>query len=150
MTKIDINIDVLSDSDAFVSLQCPFCKEKFKLRTQDLQSDDLNNIFCPYCGLTDEVDQFITDEVKEQMRIIAQNHIKSILNNSFKKLKRKSNNNTKLSLRLKKSFKMEDEKILCEIDDLEIVQLKSCNSAVKVDSLAKQSSIYCPFCGFVE
>lgn len=147
MSSKVISINIPTDSDGFISLQCPFCKDKFKLTSQDFQSDELTYIFCPYCGLQDKLNNFITDEVREQIKIIAMNEAKSMINNSFKRLQRKTKSNTFLSLKLNKSLKMEQENILFEIDSLEIAQLNCCKLTIKVDSLAKLSGIYCPLCG---
>ncbi len=51
--KETIRFSIHSDEDGFVSLQCPFCKEKFKLTTQDIENEHILSIFCPHCGLTE-------------------------------------------------------------------------------------------------
>ena len=47
MSEIVFQIDIPSDDDGFVTLQCSFCNSRFKLTTADFQSDDVIYIFCP-------------------------------------------------------------------------------------------------------
>ena len=134
MSETIINISVPTDNDGFITLQCPFCGDKFKLRAEEIEADELTHIFCPYCGLQDESSHFWTDEVMEQAKIAA---VKSIINDGGKFLKGS-----------RKPLKMEDDKILFETEDLEVAEVTCCQSMIKVRPLAKSVGIYCPFCGF--
>lgn len=80
MSEIVFKINIPDDDDGFVTLQCSFCSGRFKLNTEDFQSDDVIYIFCPYCGLQNEGNELLTDEVLEQVHIIAQNYMSSVIN----------------------------------------------------------------------
>ena len=63
MSEVTFKIDVSTDDDGFLTIQCPFCSDRFKLTAQDFEREDIIDLFCPYCGLKDEPDSFITEEV---------------------------------------------------------------------------------------
>lgn len=144
MSEEIIKFNIPSDNDGFVSFNCPFCKEKFKLRVPDVESDDVIYLFCPYCGLQDKPSKFISQEALEQAKILAINKMKSVLNDAFGDLERNTRNNKYVTFKVNKKLDMEDEKTLFEIEDaMELVNLKCCNKNVKTRCL----EIYCPYCG---
>ena len=58
-----MEISIPADDAGYVLLQCPKCGEKFKLTPTDIESDEVEDIYCPLCGLTSE--SFWTDDVFE-------------------------------------------------------------------------------------
>ncbi len=140
MIEGSFKISIPSDDDGFISLQCSFCSDRFKLTAEEFEADELTHIFCPYCGLQNERNGFLTDEVREQIHIVGVNYAKSMFNDWLKKNKYISSKSGTL-------FKKEEEKVLFETQDLEIVDLSCCKSMVKVNALAKEIGIYCPLCG---
>lgn len=147
MSEIVFKIDVPSDDDGFVTLQCSFCNGRFKLTTEDFQSDDVIYTFCPYCGIQNEVNDLLTDEVLEQAYMIAQNYMNSIINEFVDGLEKSYRGNKHISFKRGKKLGMEDDKILFEREEMEIVQPTCCKRPVKTNPLEASLGIYCPFCG---
>lgn len=44
-------ISIPLDEDGFLLLQCPFCRGFFKVRSEDYEADDVEELWCPLCGL---------------------------------------------------------------------------------------------------
>lgn len=147
MSEIVFKIHVPSDDEGFVPLLCSFCSGSFKLSTEDFQSDDVIYIFCPYCGLQNEENDLLTDEVLEQAHIIAQNYMNSIINEFVDGLEKSFRGNRHISFKHGKKLGMEDDKVLFERKEMEIVQPTCCKKPVKTNPLEASFGIYCPFCG---
>lgn len=147
MSEIVFKVDIPSDDEGFVTLQCSFCNSRFKLTTEDFQSDDIIYIFCPYCGLQNEENDLLTDEVLEQTQIIAQNHVNSIINQFMGGLEKSFRGSKHIVFKRGKKLGMEDDKVLFEQEEMEILKPNCCKRLVKTNSLEASLGIYCPFCG---
>ncbi|MEA5553277.1 hypothetical protein VB713_20260 [Anabaena cylindrica UHCC 0172] len=147
MSDVVFKVTIPSDNDGFITLQCPFCNDRFKLTITDFEREDIIEIFCPYCGLRHEHSHFLRDEVIEQAHIIAENYAKSLINTWTKNLERNFQHNKHIKFKAGKPFKMEDEKFLFEQEELETNVLQCCQLAVKTRRLSKVIGIYCPCCG---
>lgn len=146
MSEVIFKIDVPSDDDGFITLQCPFCMGDFKLTTEDFQSDDVINIFCPYCGLQNEGNEYLTDEILEQAQIIAQNYVNSTINDFMSGLEKSFRGNKHISFKAGKKLKMEDNKVLFEKEEMDMITPSCCKRPVKT-KLLESGAVYCPFCG---
>jgi len=147
MSEVVFKITVPSDDDGFITLQCPFCNDRFKLTVTDLEREDIIEIFCPYCGLRHQHSYFLRDEVIEQAYIIAENHAKSLINQWAKDLERSFQGNKHIKFKAGKPLRMEDDKTLFEQEELEITNLQCCRITVKSRPLNKVIGVYCPCCG---
>jgi len=145
----EISFEVPSDSDGYVTFECPFCQVAFKLRADEFQSDELicDELFCPYCGLTDNADNFYSKEVYDHMEALVENYMVEQLNNafggmakSFNQIKNVKADFTPLSER--------DVNVLTEQDTAEtIFQCNICENHMKVDFYIGASKMYCAYCG---
>jgi uncharacterized Zn finger protein (UPF0148 family) len=147
MSDTVINISIPTDNDGFITLQCPFCSDKFKLTGEDFKAENLTHLFCPYCGLQDESNNFLSDEIMEQIEIAVENYAKSMINNWSNNLEQSLKSSKHISLKRGKLLKMEEDKVLFETEELDIAELFCCQLVIKVTPGAKLVNIYCPFCG---
>lgn len=147
MSEVTFKITVPSDNDGFVTLQCPFCEDRFKLTVTDFERGDIIEIFCPYCGLRHEHSHFLTDEVIEQAQVIAANYLKSQVNQWVKDLERSTKSNKYVKFKAGKPLKMDAEKILFEKEELETYTLNCCEITVKTRPIHQVIGVYCPCCG---
>lgn len=147
MADVVFQITIPSDNDGFVTLQCPFCEDRFKLTVTDFEREDIIEIFCPYCGLRHQHSHFLRDEVIEQAHTVANNYAKSMINEWAKKLERSFKGSKNVKFKAGKPLEMEAEKILFEQEELETVNLNCCQITVKTRFLNKVIGIYCPCCG---
>lgn len=47
-----IKFSIPLDDDGFVSLQCPYCNETFKITGEVANEEDIIQLCCPYWGST--------------------------------------------------------------------------------------------------
>jgi hypothetical protein len=147
MSDVVFSITIPSDDDGFITLQCPFCSDRFKLTVEDFEREDIIDLFCPYCGLQHEPSRFLTDEVLEQAQIVAMNYVKSIINDFSKDLERRFKGKKYISFKAGKPLETEKERILFEREELETTKLECCQLTVKTRPLSQAIGIYCPCCG---
>jgi hypothetical protein len=144
MSDIKVQIEVPVDEDGFLELQCPFCNESFKLDVDEVQSEDVVGIFCPYCGLTSDVQEFYTSEVLENLQIKANNIAIEMLNDGLRKIEKES----KGLLKVKEKHTLESEKTLyVKSNDFEPVTFNCCGKSTKVSYGKGTTVVYCPYCG---
>ena len=140
-----MEIAIPTDSDGFVPLQCPLCCEYFKLTPSDINSDEILDLWCPYCGL--KSDSYITDDVKDLALAMVQNKAMDLINKHLNQMSK--NFNTK-NLTIKSTNKLpykNEERIEVSFDSLELYQYSCCKKEAKIKPLIKFSGGYCPFCG---
>jgi transcription elongation factor Elf1 len=144
MSDGNIPIKIPCDNDGYVTFQCPFCNEVFKLSADEVQADDVINLFCPICGLMSEPNSFLSDKVIKHVQDIAMNYFKNLLNDSFKKMER----NSKGFFKVTNKLKIEQEKLLYETEnELQQVTFECCEKSAKIRLLNKELGAYCPYCG---
>ena len=145
---ITIKISIPPDADGYVLLQCQHCGSFFKAAANDIESDEVLNIYCPSCGLISE--NYYTDDVIELARAKALNVANDIIHNTFKNWER--HNSPKSPLKFKAGKKPKDvyeSPIRSIIDNLEIKDYPCCNRSAKINPLIKMSACYCPCCGVI-
>ena len=77
-----IEIKTPCDQDGYALLQCHFCGEYFKLKGEDVNSKEIYEIWCPYCGLV--CNSYSTKETNEIAMKIATNYMMEEIYNNFK------------------------------------------------------------------
>lgn len=147
MSTESFSIEIPTDSDEYFRVCCPYCRNNFKISAPEFRETDVINIFCPICGLVDELNSFFSDEVIKKALAIAQNYVEETIYQMFKNFERKTNGNSFFKFDAgKKPVASEPE--LYELDDhLTIVHKKCCDSHFKVTELDKWLDPYCVYCG---
>ena len=56
----ELSISIPLDENGFMLMQCPSCRGSFKVRSEDYEADDVEELWCPLCGLKN--DSFLPDE----------------------------------------------------------------------------------------
>ena len=74
---VTFEISIPSDNDGYVLLQCENCGEYFKCTPQDVESDEILNIYCPSCGLISE--SYFTEDVIQLANAMITNYIQDTL-----------------------------------------------------------------------
>ena len=140
-------ISIPADVDGFFSLECPHCGERFKAFGKDIDANETIELFCPFCGIPTEPNCFIPKSVKEHGTTLVENELKTMINKTFKDLRRSTNRNKFLKVNLGRKLQHDVPNLLTEDDDLELIQLDCCNKELKVPTISKNSFIYCAYCG---
>ncbi len=140
-----IKIDIPSDNDGFVLLQCPLCGAFFKVKADDYEDEGVLELYCPECGLC--ADSYFTEDVIKLAMAMAKNLAVDLINNEMKKFER-SFKGKGISFKADKSAKREYEQpIYATIDALDIKYFECCKKEAKIKPLLKICGYYCPFCG---
>ena len=151
MSATSFTIAIQGDSEGFVTFECPFCNSEFKLQAGEYQDEDfpVEDLFCPYCGLTREKSTFLSDDVIEQAQALAYNYMVEQLNNSFKKMSRSINKSGHGIVKMTyKPLRKVGTKDLKDKDTVEAeFKCSCCEHRVKVLYCVGASKIFCPYCG---
>jgi len=78
MTEKTISIDLPTDSDGHLPRQCPHCEQRFSIHGETYEEGRYLNLRCPYCGMIEEFDEFLTEEQAEYSQAIAQNELREM------------------------------------------------------------------------
>ncbi len=150
MSELKFKIEIESDNDGYVAFECPFCETIFGLKSNEYQEwlETNNEIYCPYCGLKDNKDNFYTKEVVEQIKQIALNSAYEQINTVFTKMAKSMSNNKYIKMTYKplKTARIDNNNKTDESSD-EIFECKSCQHHLKVNYIVGKSRIYCSYCG---
>lgn len=145
MNEIKIKISIPTDIDGFILQQCPLCEEYFKLLADDIEAEDVIEIWCPCCGLKSP--DYITDDVMDLIIKMSENVAMDLICKEIKKWEKKSRGKA-ISIKSNIKFTENPENlIISKIDSLEIQKYDCCNRYAKMKTLVKLSGSYCPFCG---
>lgn len=145
MDDFNLKISIPSDDDGFIMLKCHKCGEHFKLTADDIESDELLDIYCPLCGLTS--DDFFDDDVENLALAKATNQIEDLLLREMENFGKK-NKSSMFSIKTSKTSNEVYEKKLSTIpDDMNVYTTPCCNKDIKVRALLRFTGIYCSFCG---
>lgn len=136
-----------SDIEGFSSLKCSLCGEDFKLRTHEVQDDDVIELFCPNCGIPSPVSSYYTADIIEHAETLVMNEATEMLNDLFKDFERSTRKNKNLTFKRGKPLVTKQPRIMFEIDDLEQIEFLCCNRTAKLSLLSKTIKPFCPYCG---
>ena len=145
-----LELTQFADSDGFVTYECPYCGSVFKLDAEDVNDDDfpIMDLFCPYCGLSGEMNRFISSEAQEAIEAMVQNHLADIVNKEFGKMTREINRAGGLIHMEFSPLKKQHVKEVKDNDTVEsIFTCDACVKKVKVVPNAGLSKAFCPYCG---
>lgn len=146
--NLNFEISIPTDNEGFVLLKCPICKNLFKLKPSDFQSDSVFSIYCPSCGLIS--DNYITEDVLELALKKANNYINDYLTREFKKLE-KNCKGSLFQLKVKSDYKKEHEQpIMLRAENLEKKDYMCCKMQAKIKPILKMCGSYCPYCGVID
>lgn len=143
--EFQISISIPTDDDGYILLRCEHCGEYFKVTADELNDDNLLNIYCPACGLISET--YITEDVIKLAEAKVTNYAIDQIYSEFKKLERQTRNSiVKFKAGAKPRHEAENP-IKSGIEALQIVEFPCCHRKAKIKPLLRMSSCCCPYCG---
>lgn len=146
MKKI-FKLNIPTDYEGYVGFECPYCKIHFKVSVEELKASNIMNLYCPICGLVNQIKYFYTYDVIEKVQEVAMNHAIDAINKSFKALERRTRSNKFITFKPSYLKNKYNNELYEGPIDLEITKLKCCNKNIKVTLLDKYIGVYCPYCG---
>lgn len=160
-----IKAPIQTDSDGFLSRECPFCHKLFKIKPEigEVKSDDEEPAeqnenedtevnaepveqCCPYCGQKASGESWLTQEQKNYTRVYVENLAAKIFNDFSADLESQFRGNKYVSFKAN-SVPQEEPWISPEPNDMRIFDLPCCKRPIKVEDDYK-GTIFCPYCGF--
>lgn len=145
---IAFGISLPCDDDGFILLQCEYCGSFFKITAENVEDDQLLNIYCPSCGLVSA--DYLTEDVLALSQTMLQNFAMDLIYDAFKGLERETRNKS-VQFKAGKKPKHENENpIKSGIEALDITNFECCMRTAKIKPLLKMTGCYCPFCGVKE
>lgn len=146
--NLNFEINVPTDNEGSILLKCPKCKNLFKLKLSDFQSDGVFSIYCPSCGLIS--DNYITEDVLELALKKVNNYMNDYLTREFKELEKRSKGSL-LQFKIESACKKENEQpIMLRTAKLEKKEYICCKMQAKIKSILKMSGSFCPYCGVMD
>lgn len=150
MSSENLTFTIQGDSEGYITFECPFCGSEFKLQADDFQNEDepFDEIFCPYCGLAKNKNEFLSSDVIEKAQALAYNYMVEEINKTFNKMKRSFNSSKSI---IKMEFKPLKKVTTKELKDKDTTEVEftcdCCERRVKVLYCVGKSKIFCPYCG---
>ena len=146
--KINESIKVPSDNDDFYEYECVHCEKIFRLNKFFFNTTDKDVLYCPYCGLREDIDRFYTTKFIEHKNAIAENYVARELNKQFSDLGRDLKNSV-LSI----SITPIEEELVEELtltSGIELnIKCSACDEIYKIEDNHVVLS-YCPYCGEIQ
>lgn len=149
MSDVEMKFTIQGDSEGYVMFECPYCDSEFKLNANEFESEDneFHELFCPYCGLAEDVQSFYTNEVIEKAKEIATNYMAEELNKMFGNISKRTSQNKHIKMTFKPIKKVNVRDVSTQDSVEEIFECNACENHVKVLYCFGASKIYCPYCG---
>jgi len=161
------------DEQGFFRWECPLCCREFKVllkddelgqiaqssiedfliekgvhdRSDDEESEEPQEFFCPYCGQSAPSDHWWTQEQLAYIQVIAQNIMADLVNEQLIRPLNRSMGHGSFIRFEGKEMKKQDEWISPEASDMTVFNLPCCERQIKVADDWK-GTIHCFFCGF--
>lgn len=149
MTNLNFEIKMETDDDGYATFECPFCESTFglsALEVNDEKNSIYNEMYCPYCGLSDEINHFYPKEVIEQVKNMAINYMNDEINKMFSKMI-KSTNNKYIKMTYKPLKNRKIENIKTQEGTENTFECHNCKNHIKVEYCVGKAKVFCTYCG---
>ena len=140
-----IDIAVPTDDDGYVLLKCPNCGQYFSAPSSDIESDTVLFVHCPHCGLTG--DTFVTDDVVDLAKAMAQNKAMDLIHAEMKKMERQFRHGLVSFNAGPRPDHIPEEPLYAWINEMVEVSFPCCHRTAKVRPLLKMTGCHCIYCG---
>ncbi|OPX47836.1 hypothetical protein [Clostridium thermobutyricum] len=142
------NLNVSCDSDFFTRFQCPYCNSEFKIENSFFINEEVvYNICCPYCGITNKIEEFMTEENLKEFQSELENMAIEVIEELFEKTLNNAFKGSKFITFEKKKNTFKKKKVDKAVtpDDMHEINIKCCDINIKIDSYRKEA--FCIKCG---
>ena len=147
MNEERITLPVPSDSEGFVSFDCPLCGFRFKLNAQEVQEAPESQLYCPYCGIPSDQVSFISQDVIEAGVRRLEDLVRQRINAYANRLARSSRGSRAIEFKPGRPLPPVPEKPLVEDESLVAIEFPCCSKHVKTFQSKETAPVYCPYCG---
>lgn len=133
-----------ADEDGLVTLQCNRCRSRFKVNCTYLNNDlEDKEIYCPVCGISEELNTFWPEEIIEEAEKVALVEAERMITDALKGI------NSKFTKVKTKSVQKVDTNMIFKNKDYDMQKVKvhCCNREIALMPADVTSGFYCPYCG---
>lgn len=139
---MDLTIELPQDSEGFIDYECPFCERRFRLPINVFQDDNIQKLYCPYCGLYSAPSEFGTKELQQLIEETVAGYVQDELKKSLSKLAR----NSKGLIKYKPGEKIVPQNVILDERINDKIHCDNCDVKFKVDD-GTAIMHTCPICG---
>lgn len=143
--ELTLKIEVPTDEGGYVLFQCSKCGEYFKITPSDYEDDEVEEIWCPNCGMVS--DNYLTEDVIDLAMAKLENACMDMLHREFEKLERQTKGKDVSFKAGSRPRPKTEERLFAHVDDLVEIKTPCCGKAIKLPPLSASAVYYCPFCG---
>ena len=134
------------DEEGYVLLQCSRCGEFFKVRSEDYEAEDVEDLWCPMCGI--KSDSFLPDEVIKLAKAKVLNQVLGDFSRELAKIGRTTSRQSFIQMTVSSNFAEEREgDVLPSVDAFQVATCGFCGRNEKLKPLPKYVGAFCAFCG---
>lgn len=142
----EMTISIPLDEEGYMLLQCPRCGGFFKVRSEDYEAEDIENLWCPMCGI--KSDSFWADEVIELAKAKVLNQVLGDLSKKLAKIGRTTSRRSFIQMTVSSDFAEEREgDVLPSVDAFQEATCGFCGRKEKLKPLPMYVGAFCAFCG---
>lgn len=132
-----------SDENGLVTLQCDRCNSRFKVECAYLNDELEGDIYCPVCGIPENLNTFWPEEVIEEATQIAMMEAEEMIQQAFKGL-----NSKYIKVKTSPIKKHDRELVFKDKDyDMNSITIHCCNKEIALMPNDITAGFYCPYCG---
>ncbi len=147
MQNETLSLSIPMDDEGYIDLECDYCKTRFMITGDDFESVDMPFFFCPICGLPNNTNKFLSQEVIQKAEQMAMEWALKEIERSLGKTIRDINKSGFFKMDLKAPKKEPEKELYKPIDDYIIHKTQCCQMHIKLHELDCQIGAYCPICG---
>ena len=137
------NVSLQSDENGLISLECNRCKSIFKIDSIYLHEELSNDICCPVCGISGQLDSFFTEEVIEEAIEMTKNEAEKLIQDVFNGLKSKH-----IKVKMSPVARCNRNIVIKNKDyDMQVFTLECCQKKMALKPIDAIAGFYCPYCG---
>lgn len=130
-----MNIKLSTDSDGFISQECPSCQRQFKIKPGHGSPEPI--AFCPYCRHHGK-DCWWTTQQANYLSVVAANHV---VNDQVRSLTKSLGKGIRLDVKAPRTPPLPDE----PENDFPFAEFGCCGETIKHD--AADAQVFCVICG---
>jgi hypothetical protein len=138
-------IELIPDNDGYQLLVCPSCTVPFKLDGSELAGQEVNDLFCPVCGLTHEKIAFFAGT--PQFQFEKKRMVEDILNSKLDSLFTRQNNRKGISFTRGRPFQLPSVDSASESEPMHAIKYVCCSRSAKIRQSISELDVYCAYCG---
>lgn len=150
--SVSVPVTVEADSEGYIDRQCPGpdCKFSFKVHEEDWRDIVRDEeVFCPFCGKTDEAKAWLTEEQVEHVHAAARAQISGMIDDAIRSDAQRWNRSQRSNgfLTIKMTVKGQQREVIIPASATDPMRLKMTCPACQCRYSVIGSAFFCPSCG---